>query len=223
MAKNEERRKARQLRQQGWRIKDIAEEVGIRRDTVSKWCRDIELTPEQVATIAIEDPKWLVQHEAAQQIKQDALEQRIVYQEAGRERARTGSDLHLLGCMLYWGEGAKGRNSVQFTNTDSDMLRLFVKFLRSEFKIRDEDFYVQIMHHTTDESEIERIKQYWLEYLQLPANCKVNMQHKKGTNSRKARYENGICQIAVNNTEILHHIYGAIQEYIGFENPDWLN
>jgi len=222
MAKDKERNKARALRRQGWRIKDIAKEVGIRSDTVSKWCRDIELTSDQIAAIAAEDPGWLARHDAAQQTKKEALEQRITYQKAGRERAREGSDLHLLGCMLYWGEGAKGRNHLKFVNTDPHMLKLYMRFLREEFQIQDKDIYLNVMHHTKNEDEIVEIRNYWLNWLNLSLECNVNMQLKKGSDSRKSRYEYGICSIDVSRTELLHHVYGAIQEYIGFVNPDWL-
>lgn len=221
MAKPEKRKRARELRRQGWKIIDIAKELDVRRETASRWCLDIELSPEQVAALGEEDPQWLTRHEAAQKTKKEALAQRLAYQEAGRERARQGSDLHLLGCMLYWGEGAKARNHLQFINTDSHMLKLFMRFLRDEFQIRDKEIYLTIMHHTSDEDEINRIEAYWLDWLSLSSECGINMQLKKGTESRKMRYQNGICSIAISNTEILQHIFGAIQEYIGFDNPDW--
>lgn len=56
MAKPEKRKKARVLRQEGWAIKAISKEIDIRRDTVSKWCRGIELTPEQVNVLAEDNP-----------------------------------------------------------------------------------------------------------------------------------------------------------------------
>lgn len=222
MAKPEKRKRARELRQQGWKVKDIAKELDVRRETASRWCLDIRLTPEQIAELAKDNPRWLAQHEAAQQTKQEALKQRLAYQEAGREHARTGSDLHFMGCILYWAEGAKSRNNLKFVNTDHNMLKLFMRFLRLEFELEDKDFYLNIMHHTTDEVEIGRIEHFWRDWLNLSFDCGVNMQLKKGTNSRKARYENGICSISVNNTEILQHIFGAIQEYLGFDNPGWV-
>lgn len=38
--------------------------------------------------------------------------------------------LHVAGCMLYWGEGNKGKNDLAITNSDPDLLRLFLRFLR---------------------------------------------------------------------------------------------
>ena len=39
--------------------------------------------------------------------------------------------------MLYWAEGAKARNSVRFSNSDPEMLRFFLAFLRRYFSIGD--------------------------------------------------------------------------------------
>ena len=78
------------------------------------------------------------------------------------------------------------------------------------------------MSHSTDADEIKRIEGYWLDLLNLPDSCCGKTSHKKGTKSRKTRYEYGICSINISRAEIAHHIYGAIQEYVGFDNPDWL-
>ncbi len=32
----------------------------------------------------------------------------------------------------------------------------------------------------------------------------------------------GTCKLAMHSTELLHTIYGSIQEYGGFERPEWL-
>jgi hypothetical protein len=40
----------------------------------------------------------------------------------------------------------------------------------------------------------------------------------------KAREQapSGTCRIAVHDTQLVQHIYGAIQEYAGFERGEWL-
>jgi hypothetical protein len=69
---------------------------------------------------------------------------------------------------------------------------------------------------------MQRIEQYWLQLLQLPESALSKTQIKKGSNTRKNILENGICSIRVYSTQLTHHIFGAIQEYAGFDNPDWL-
>ena len=124
--------------------------------------------------------------------------------------------------MLYWAEGAKKRNVTYFVNSDPNMMLVFKRFLREEMDVDDENCRIHIHCHTHDSREIQRIERYWLDLLQLPDSCLRKTQIKQGSNSRKNILENGVCGLAVYSTELTHRIYGAIQEYGGFDNPDWL-
>jgi hypothetical protein len=221
MAKPEERKQARELRKQGWAIHEIAKELNKHKDVIIGWCRDIELTEEQKESIKQNNPRWEAQQKGADVNKQLAQKQRMLYQEKGREKAREGSLLHLMGSILYWAEGAKDRTNLNFINTDTNMLKLFVRFLREEMKIENTFIRLKIWHHTSDETEIARIRQYWLDSLDLPIDTNVHLYLKVGTASRKKRYNEGICAIEISSVEALQHIYGAIQEYIGFEHAKW--
>jgi hypothetical protein len=39
--------------------------------------------------------------------------------------------------MLYWAEGSRERNAIKFTNSDPEMLRFFMRFLRLSFAVPD--------------------------------------------------------------------------------------
>ena len=60
---------------------------------------------------------------------------RVLAQEEGRQLAERCEALHVAGCMLYWAEGAKDRNQIRFTNSDPEMARFFVRFLRTYFNL----------------------------------------------------------------------------------------
>lgn len=222
MAKPEERHKARELRKQGYPITEIARELNVTKDTVTRWCRDITLTPEQEEALQASNPRWNAVQRGAKTNRGKALQQRRDYQLAGREAAKNGSKLHKMGTMLYWAEGSKHKNHLYFPNTDPNMLLLFLRFLREELAVPDDLIKIRIHCHTQDEVEIERIKKYWLNLFNLPDSAMTKVMYKKGTNSRKARYDYGICGLSVSRTEVVQHLFGAIQEYVGFENPDWL-
>jgi hypothetical protein len=224
MAKPEKRKKARELRKKGWATGRIAKELNVSKGSVSSWTHDIELTPEQEATLKANRVHWGAQNKGAQTNKRRALAQRKLYQQAGRKRAKNGSRLHFGGCMLYWAEGGKTlRHRVHFANSDPAMLKLFLKFLREELDVSDNMVKLQIHCHTDDKSEVSRIEQYWINLLDLVDNtCLYKTQYKQGTSSRKNRLMNGIFSITIQSTEIVQHIFGAIQEYGGFENEDWL-
>lgn len=216
------REKARQLRWEGKSLNEIVELLSVAKSTLSGWVRDIELTPEQVEALKQNQRLYGAQNKGAGANRKKARDERQSYHELGREHARNGSRLHLTGCMLYWAEGAKKRNVTYFVSSDPNMMLIFMRFLREEMGVIDDICRIHIHCHTYNSSEIRRIERYWLDLLQLPDSCLRKTQIKQGSNTRKNVLENGVCGLAVYSTELTHRIYGAIQEYGGFDNPDWL-
>lgn len=221
--KNEIRAQARAMRQNGLSVRDIALELGVSRGSVSQWVRGIELTEEQVRHLKEKQHQWGGRNNGAQANRDRFRERRKVYQEEGRAKAREGRSLHMIGCMLHWAEGAKHRNHVNFVNSDPNMMQLYLRFLKEELCVRENDIILYIHCHTRDETVIDRIKQYWLNLLHLPESSIRQVLFKQGSNTRKNILENGVCSVRIYNTQLVQHIYGAIQEYGGFDNPAWLD
>ncbi len=219
--KKELQEKARKLRQQGLSVGAIARELDVSKGSVSVWVRDVILTDEQQGILK-NNQRENGGSKGTETNRKIFLEKRLAYQNAGREYARKGRRLHQIGCMLYWAEGAKHRNVIHFVNSDDSMMIIFVKFLREELQVKDEDMRIYIHCHTTDATEQERIKNYWFDLLKLPSSCLRRIYVKESGNRRVNRLENGVCTVRVHNTELTMHIFGAIQEYAGFDNPDWL-
>src|SRR4051812_37261358 len=127
IVKTREREQARQLRrEQGASIKEIARRVGVSVSSVSTWVRDIELTAEQHAALQLRNVAYDRQMSGTWKQAAARRAQRLAYQTEGREASRLGEALFVAGCMLYWAEGAKHRNTLRFTNSDPEMVRLFV-------------------------------------------------------------------------------------------------
>jgi predicted transcriptional regulator len=220
---HERREQARELRRQGMSVKEIARTMGAGVGSVSVWVRDIILTDEQVEILKNRQRKIKGQNKGAQTNRTIFKALRQQYQEEGRIRAREQRPLHLTGCLLYWAEGAKGRNSTYFVNSDPAMMLLFMRFLREEMLIQSEDMAIYIHCHTTDKDEMNRIEQYWLELLELPQSALRKTMVKKGSTTRYNILHNGVCGLRVkNSTWLTMHIYGAIQEYGNFDRPEWL-
>lgn len=222
MAKPKERLQARKLRQQGKSIKEIAKEIGVSPSTVSRWTRDIELTPQQIKNLEHQQKQWGNQNKGAQKSKTLARENRQQYQQAGRDVAKEADILHMQGCLLYWTEGSKDRNRLEFVNSDVNMMKLFLKFLTNSLNVSKSDVILRVHCHTQDHTEITNIKLYWSNQLNVPLSAFKYTYIKEGSDSRKNRLDYGICSIRIDNTELVQHIFGAIQEYGGFDNPDWL-
>jgi len=203
-------------------VKEIAETLGVSRSSVSLWVRDIELTDTQKQVLKDRQRLWGAQNSGAHVNREKARQLRIASQNIGRAKARENHPLHLAGCMLYWAEGAKSRNNVNFVNSDPNMSCLFMRFLREELSLKDTEIVLYIHCHSTDTAEIERVQRYWLVLLSLPGSCIRKVLYKKGSEVRKNILVNGVCSIRVYRTDLVQHIYGAIQEYGGFDHPDWL-
>lgn len=216
------RDEARRLRQQGMSVREIATQLKASKGSVSLWVRDVELTEDQKAMLKANQARWAGRNQGAQTNRRQALEKRRAFQHAGRLKAREMRPLHMMGCMLYWAEGSKHRNNLHFINSDANMMLLFMRFLREEIHVQESEFVMYIHCHTQDAAEVQRISNYWLTLLNLPPSCLRQVFYKQGAITRNNILENGVCTIRVYRSEVLQHIYGAIQEYGGFDKPEWL-
>lgn len=226
--KVKEKEQAIHLRQEGKPIKVIAAELGVAVSSVSNWVKDIILTDEQHI--------WLNQgckrggYRSGTKLRESAKLLRKTYQDLGRQKARENDFLHAAGCMLYWAEGDKSRNSLGFTNSDPGMLVYFKRFLDKCFCLNATNYVIRCAFYTDKHSQ-EEIESYWLQILSLPKTClrasTVNYYNGKNdrycSDKRKGLLEYGTCHLGVYNTQIVQHIFGAIQEYSGIDNDIWLN
>jgi transcriptional regulator with XRE-family HTH domain len=224
--KTKERLVARELRaREGLSINVIASRLGVAQATVSLWVRDIELTPEQQGVMMAS--AYRRQSAARERTAAKRRRARLAYQEAGRDLARRGDVLHAAGCMLYWAEGDKGRNQARLSNSDPDLLRFFVEFLRRYFDVEDDDIRVTC-HLFADHVEKQRdIEAFWLETLGLTERslCKsfVNVYSVASKKKRVNLLPYGTCRVSVSRTSVVQSIYGSIQQYGSFERPEWLD
>jgi hypothetical protein len=129
--------------------------------------------------------------------------------------------------MLYWAEGGKTRNQVRITNSDPEVLRFFLRFLRTYFSVADEKVRITCHLFADHLSRQFEIEQFWLDELELPraslGKSVVNVYSKYSKKKRQNRLPYGTCRLVVSRTAIVQHIFGAIQEYGGFDRPEWLD
>ncbi|HEV3478635.1 MAG TPA: hypothetical protein VG144_04210 [Gaiellaceae bacterium] len=219
--KTQERLEARRIRrEEGASMKRIARRLGVSVSSVSLWVRDIELSSEQRTALQNKvSGGWAANAVAGRK-------RRLASQEYGREVVRDADPMFVAGIMLFWAEGAKARNEVAIVNSDSELVRFFVRFLRRYYRVPDERFRVAcnlFADHVARQRQIER---FWLDTLELPSSClrksMINVYSKYSQKKRKGRLPYGTCKLVVCDTAVVQSIYGAIQEYAGFDRPEWL-
>lgn len=128
--------------------------------------------------------------------------------------------------MLYWAEGSKSRNQLRFSNSDPEMVRFFVRFLKAYFGLGDADIRIKchlFADHLARQREVEA---FWLDVAGVPRSClhksMVNAYSRDSQRKRLNKLPYGTCHVVVSRTRVTQHIFGAIQEYAGFTRPEWL-
>ena len=227
--KPEKRNEARRLRrEEGMAIKKIAERIGVSPASVLVWTRDIELTSQQLADLQGRERRNRESFGSRSETwAHVARVRRLAWQEEGRRRARLGDARHEAGCMLYWAEGGKSRNLLSLANSDANMMRFFARFLRECLDVDSQRFRVRVNVYLGNGLSIAEIEDYWLNTLEAPRSClrghTINSLPTSSSGQKKS-LPHGVCTLRVSKgTSLVQHIYGAIQEYAGFEEPRWLD
>jgi hypothetical protein len=165
------------LRKNGHSYNEILKLVPVAKSTLSLWLRDVGLNKSQQQHFSEKKRQAQLRGGAARHV--DRLERTtIVINEAKKSVGTlTHRELLLIGAALYWAEGAKEKTyrpsvRLDFTNSDPDMIRLYVHWLRKVLLV-DESDIVQILHiHKNRKSDIEVFTKFWLQVTGLkPENC----------------------------------------------------
>ena len=123
--------------------------------------------------------------------------------------------LKMAGVLLYWGEGAKlrGKNcSVDFANSNSEMIKVFVAFLRricgaSEHKLR-------VYLYCYSNQNIEILLDYWYKVTRIPKNQFSKPYIRKDFLPEKIdKMKYGMVHIRYADKKLLYQIDAWIKEY----------
>lgn len=165
MAKPKLKIKSRKLRTDGLGIKTIAHQLHVSSSTVSLWCRDIKLSPEQIKELARRnhDPYYgkrlqYIQKQKEKRLRQiDKLKQ-LGIKEIGKLSKR---ELFLTGVALYWAEGFKKDARMGFANSDPKMIQFFIKWLLQNCKVPKESIRLRVGLNVSHKNRINEVEKFW--------------------------------------------------------------
>ena len=132
------REQAIDLRRQGWSYKMILEQIKVSKSTLSLWLRDVPMETE----VIIEERHRVGRAKRAKNTSRYYLQKRIAAQREADIRycelidsSFSNRELFLLGLALYWGEGAKTGSNVSVSNSDPEVIKLFMHWMKQCFGI----------------------------------------------------------------------------------------
>jgi len=217
--KIKEKKRAIQLRKRGLSYSEIIKRLPVTKTSLSLWLKDIRLTRAQQNRLRKKSltklnlgaerkrEKRLLKTE---QIKEGAIK------EIGKISKR---EFWLIGIALYWAEGSKQKKynpsvRVIFGNSDSKMVRFYLKWLKNFCNIKDEDINFSIYLHETANGK--RAQRYWSKITNFPLNRFSNIiwkRHKIKTRRKNVNLDyHGLLRIIVKkSTNLNRKIQGWIE------------
>jgi len=174
MARIIEKNKALRLRKRGKSINEIAAKLNIAKSTVSSWCRNIQLGPEQIERLAKRQESGsykgrmkFLERIRKERIKEVALLRKQGIKEIGKLNKR---DLFIGGVAMYWSEGYtySGGEQVGFTNSDPKMILLMLRWLKEICKVSDDNISLQVKINKIHKDRIKEVENYWSNLTKIP-------------------------------------------------------
>ncbi len=175
MARVLDKQKAISLRLAGMSYTHIKKELGLSKSTLSNWLADYPLSSERIKELRDSTPERV---EKIRNTKARKKQERIdaVYKKVAVEIGSLSKrELFLSGILLYWAEGTKRQSGVvAFTNTDPDMVILFISWLNL-FEVKKEKLKIRLQLYADMDREAE--VNFWSKKINLSKeNFEISMK-----------------------------------------------
>lgn len=120
--------------------------------------------------------------------------------------------LKIAGTMLYWGEGTKQGSSVVFSNSNPEMIKVFLQFLRNVCGISDDR--LRILLHLYPDHDEASLKEYWSKVTSIPLDQFSKTYYHNGSKGLyKKKSQFGTASLRYSDKELLRTINGWITNY----------
>lgn len=188
--------KARNLKQQGVATGKIVEQLGITRETLSRWCFDIPSTnPNRLRSQKI---KLGIRGKAEENINGLVIHRR---------------QAKIFAALIYWCEGYKypNCNCIGFANSDIFLIRAFLELFRLGFNPKEEKFRVHLqLHDTHDRKEITSS---WSNLLRIPESQFYKPTITKAQEKMKRRDYRGTCTVKYYDVALYNELVGTYEAF----------
>lgn len=166
------------LRRQGFSYSMIQKKVPVSQATLSQWLSSMPYTPnEEAINRARMGP--IISGEKRRKAKQDNIKKSHV--SAKKEIGEvTKRDLFMLGIGLYIGEGSKSLEQVRIMNSDPEVIRLGIQWLKIVGNIDAENLVIEI--HGYPDIDEAKSKRFWSKVCGVPLDNFAKTQIDNRTN-----------------------------------------
>ena len=206
--------KARELRKQGYSVKEITHVLNVAKSSVSLWVRSIKLTARQKKRLSEKGQSLeIIEKRRAARLANEYAHRQVFFQNAIVEISKISQrDIFFLGLGLYLGEGAKyNRGTASFYNSDPRIIQTMMRFYREVCNVSDAKFKAQVLLHP--HLDAPQAEKYWSKISRIPLSQfqKTSQQHNKASQGKKDTLPMGTFTIGVYDTKLFLKIMGWIE------------
>lgn len=211
-----EQRLARQLRRRGRSVGVIARQLRCSKSSISRWVRDIPLTPDQIEKLESDQERGRARA-ANHPNSPKAVWGRIraeVFSKAAHEIPQMCplTTLKILGAGLYWAEGYKlGNNMVNFSNSDPSMIKVMMVFFRKVCKVLPAKFRGVV--HIHPHLDRHKAQKFWSKVSGIPLRQfhRTQISVSKASQQKRDTLPLGTFRIVISDTRLKSRINGWIR------------
>ena len=121
--------------------------------------------------------------------------------------------LRIAGIMLYWAEGTLRGGIVDFANSNPEMIRIFLRFLREICGVKEERLRIYLYAYSYQ--DIKAIKRYWHRVTEIPISQFTKPYVRKDNpNLSRRKLPYGLVHVRYNDKRLLELIKNWRNEYI---------
>ena len=217
---------AQDLRRFGLSYREIRAIIPVASGTLSGWCRDIPLTLEQQDRLkSIGGNGTLGRAKAGAVLRKRNVDRVAAIRAAARKEAEGLIDdpFWVAGVVAYWAEGDKRSQDVKFSNSNSQLIVLFIEWSIAYLQVTRARFTIALHLHGGQEEGERKI--FWSQLTGIGLNQFRKTFHKpEGTGHRKNILYGGTAAIRVTrSTDLLHRLLGWIDAVSDHYSSDRLS
>ena len=185
----------KELRKKGYSINALVRELSIPKTTIWHHIKGIKLPEEYIKSLRANQGGSRKRKEIAlQKANEEAL--RIL---SSQKRYFAG-----LLSMLYWAEGHQ-KKEFTFTNTNPDMVKLFIGLLERCFEIKKDRFSITVRYFTG--MDRNKCLEHWSEVTGVSKET-IKMYYNDG--QKRGRSSFGMCRLNVKRGSYPHKVVQAL-------------
>ena len=206
--------KAKILRVQGYSFREISESLLISKSTASLWTRNQKMSSQGkkrfnnlIISSSLKASKNIFD-KREKYLKE--LENNCDVLKNKKRLTKIEAKMFL--ALLYWCEGSKTERLVNFTNSDPDMISVYLELLRKAFTIKEEKLYAWL--HLHDYHDRKESISFWSKITGIDKKL-IHVYNKKNTGLRKKEDYKGCISVRYGDYKIFDELMLIIKRFVG--------